>query len=262
MIAGFGSVAETFEQRGARAALLASSADAAREPLEFARRLCEAQAKVATELLAIELTGRLPEDLADVLPLLHAVLHACADHGPEDLAVEADKRLHDDTETARNRLLAYWNGDAADDDIARAMLQPYAESLRGRSVSPDRIHTKGHCPFCGGAAWMSVRRASSDADAGFRYLVCSLCGLEWSFNRGTCPSCFEEDPTKLPNFQSDAYPLVRIEACETCHRYVKSLDLTKDARPVAPIDDLLSVSMDLWAADEGYERIEPGLAGI
>ncbi len=262
MIAGFGSVAEIFEQRGARAALLVSSAEAAREPLEFARRLCDAQAKVATQLVAVELTGRLAEDLADVLPLLHGVLHACADHGPEELAVEADKRLHDDTETARNRLLAYWAGDAADDYVARAMLQPYAESLRGHSIAPDRIHAKGHCPFCGGAAWMSMRRASSDADAGFRYLVCSLCGLEWNFNRGTCPSCFEEDPPKLPVFQSDAYPLVRIEACDTCHRYVKSLDLTKDARPVAPIDDLLSVAMDLWAADEGYERIEMGLAGI
>ncbi|HSP32889.1 MAG TPA: formate dehydrogenase accessory protein FdhE, partial [Thermoanaerobaculia bacterium] len=101
-----------------------------------------------------------------------------------------------------------------------------------------------------------------DSDAGVRYLVCSLCGLDWNFNRGTCPSCFEEDPPKLPVFQGDAHPLVRIEACETCHRYLKSIDLTKDARPIAPVDDLLSVAMDLWAVDEGYERVEAGVAGI
>jgi len=252
-----------FEQRGARAALLASSADAVHEPLAFAASLCNAQAKVATALAVLPpLTGRLGEDLAEILPLLHGVLHACAEHGPEELAVEADKRLHDDTETARTRLLVYWAGDAPGDYLARAMLQPYAETLRAKNASPDRAHAAGHCPFCGGAAWMSVRRPASDAEAGFRYLVCALCGLEWSFNRGRCPSCSEEEPAKLPNFQSDAYPLVRIEACETCRRYVKSIDLTKDARPVAPIDDLLSVSMDLWAVDEGYARIEPGLAGI
>jgi formate dehydrogenase maturation protein FdhE len=28
------------------------------------------------------------------------------------------------------------------------------------------------------------------------------------------------------------------------------------------VDDLLSLSLDLWAADEGYQRYEPGLAGI
>ena len=28
------------------------------------------------------------------------------------------------------------------------------------------------------------------------------------------------------------------------------------------VDDLVSLSMDLWAADEGYTRIDPGMAGI
>jgi len=55
---------------------------------------------------------------------------------------------------------------------------------------------------------------------------------------------------------------VRIEACETCRRYVKSIDMTTDARPIPEIDDLLSLSMDLWAVDEGYTRIEPGMAGL
>ena len=55
---------------------------------------------------------------------------------------------------------------------------------------------------------------------------------------------------------------VRIETCDTCRRYVKSIDLTQDARPIPEIDDLLSLSMDLWAIDEGFTRIEPGLAGI
>jgi formate dehydrogenase maturation protein FdhE len=42
---------------------------------------------------------------------------------------------------------------------------------------------------------------------------------------------------------------------------VKSIDLTLDARAIPEVDDLVSLSLDLWAAREGFTRIEPGLAG-
>ena len=93
-------------------------------------------------------------------------------------------------------------------------------------------------------------------------LGCSLCGLEWLFERILCPSCFEEDPHKLPAFRDESHPAVRIEACETCRRYVKSIDLTVDARALPEVDDLVSLGLDLWAAREGFTRIEPGLAGL
>jgi formate dehydrogenase maturation protein FdhE len=44
--------------------------------------------------------------------------------------------------------------------------------------------------------------------------------------------------------------------------YVKSIDLTLDARPVPEVDELVSISMDLWAGEQGFERMEPGLAGV
>ena len=250
------SAAQTFQQRGARAALLASSADAAREPLQFAAVLCAAQASIT---FPHNLTGKLADDFQSLT--LRPILRAAAEHGPEALAIEADKRLHEDADTTRTRLLVYWGGEH--DYLARAMLQPYAEALRSGNIAPDRVHTRGHCPFCGGSAWISFRKAAAgEGEGGFRYLSCALCGLDWNMNRGFCPSCFEEDPYKLPNFQSDAHPNVRLEACETCRRYVKSIDLTLDARPVPIIDDLLSIAMDLWAAEEGFTRIEPGLAGL
>jgi FdhE protein len=66
----------------------------------------------------------------------------------------------------------------------------------------------------------------------------------------------------LPSFQDEKSPLARIEACDTCKRYLKSIDLSLDARPIPEVDDLVSLALDLWAADQGYQRIEPGLAGI
>jgi len=93
-------------------------------------------------------------------------------------------------------------------------------------------------------------------------LGCALCGQEWLFERILCPSCFEEDPHKLPAFRDEKNGAVRIEACETCRRYVKSIDLSEDARPIPEVDDLATLALDLWAAEQGLTRIEPGLAGI
>ena len=174
---------------------------------------------------------------------------------------DARQRLEDEAQIAKTRLQVFWS-ENHQDYTSRALLQPYAEALRARKIDPDRLHSRGHCPFCGGAAWISSRKSTSDADGGFRYLGCSLCGLEWNYGRISCPACGEEDPHKLPIFRSDAHKTVRLETCETCRRYVKSIDLTLDARPIPPVDDLVSLSMDLWAVEEGYTRIEPGMAGI
>lgn len=254
------------EERAARAALLAKDAVAAREPLLFASAMLAAQSKCADRLSdeRHQPSGHLADDIGKILPSLRPMLETAAKRGPQPLADEAQRRLEEDEATATTRLLTYWKADitAREDYLSRALLQPYAEILRQLNRTPDRVHARGHCPFCGGAAWISARKSAPDAESGFRHLGCSLCGLEWNFNRICCPSCFEEDPYKLPLFQSDLHPLVRIEACDTCRRYVKSIDLTKDARPIPAVDDLVSLSMDLWAVDEGYTRIEPGLAGL
>ncbi|HQR44824.1 MAG TPA: formate dehydrogenase accessory protein FdhE, partial [Thermoanaerobaculia bacterium] len=71
-----------------------------------------------------------------------------------------------------------------------------------------------------------------------------------------------QKPARLPSLGSEAHPRARLEACDACRRYVKSIDLTADARPIPEVDDLASIAMDLWAIGQGYERIEPGWAGI
>jgi FdhE protein len=239
--------------------LLSATTEAAREPLRFAAALLRAQARLAADIEKMDLTGRLTEDV-DQLPH-EELLRVAVAAGPPALAAEAEERLADGPAIARTRLLVCWSGDH-DDYLSRGVLQPYAETLRARKLAPDRQHTQGKCPFCGGAPWVGALRAHSDADGGLRLLVCSLCALEWNVNRIRCPACFEEDPPKLPVFQSEAHPNVRLETCETCRRYLKSIDLTKDARPIPAVDDLLSLSLDLWAVEEGFTRIEPGLAGL
>jgi formate dehydrogenase maturation protein FdhE len=46
------------------------------------------------------------------------------------------------------------------------------------------------------------------------------------------------------------------------HRYIKAIDLTLDGRVIPEVDDLCSLSLDLWEGEQGYERLEPSLAGV
>jgi FdhE protein len=259
---------QEFERRAARAEALARESEAAAEPLRFAAGLYRAQARAAAAIdsahAAEPLTGRLDGDAEGLSGHAASILRYAAEEGPRALSEEARKRQEDLPSTARSRLLVYWAGDrsSSEDYLSRAILRPYVEFLRSVNLAPDRIHRQGRCPFCGGAPWIAVRREGSAEEGARRLLGCALCGFEWRVNRIVCPSCFQEDPNHLPSFQNDRHPSVRIEACETCRRYVKSLDLSLDARPIPEVDDLVSLAMDLWAVEQGYTRVEPGLAGL
>ena len=261
-------VASEFERRAARADLLTGKTAAAEEPLRFAAGLFRVQSRLAQAIEASHraepLSGHLENDAERFLDQVSALTRYAAEEGPELLSDDARRRQSDLPATVRTRLLVYWGGDrsSGSDYIARAVLRPYVEVLRSVNVAPNRVHRRGQCPFCGGSPWISARREGSLMEGAKRMLGCALCGVESLFERILCPSCFEQDPARLPSFQNDKHPAVRIEACETCHRYIKSIDLSEDARPIPEVDDLVSLSMDLWAAEQGYERIEPGLAGI
>lgn len=260
--------ASEFERRAARAEFVLREAPAAEAPLRFAAGLYRVQGRIAAAIEAAHaeepLTAHLEYDADRLLPAASSVIRYAAEEGPETLSRQARARQEDLPSTARARLLVYWAGDqcSGEDYLSRSILRPYVELLRSMNKAPDRVHTRGQCPFCGGLPWIAARRDASAMEGARRMLGCALCGGDWLFGRILCPSCFEGDPVKLPSFQSDTHPNVRIEACETCHRYVKSLDLSEDARPIPEVDDLVSLSMDLWAAEQGFERIEPGLAGI
>ena len=259
---------EPFETRGERARKLAAETRAAAELLRFAAALFHVQGSVAAALAArhrdAPLTGRLGEDALRLADLGETLYSFAERKGPPELAEESRARQADGLEAGRARLLVYWTGEreTAGDYLSRALLRPYVETLSHLGLVPDRMHRDGNCPFCGGRPIVSFRRGDPESHGAGRWLVCGLCGTEWPFSRVRCPSCGEQDPDKLPSFRSDAHPIARLEACESCRRYVKSLDLTMDARPIPEVDDLASIAMDLWAIGQGFERIEPGWGGV
>ncbi|HET7292875.1 MAG TPA: formate dehydrogenase accessory protein FdhE [Vicinamibacteria bacterium] len=245
-----------FERRAARASALAASAEAAREVLSFAAGLLRAQGRVARGLAEAHrrhpLTGRLAADAPRVVEACEAVLRFAAGTGLPGLAPAAQV-------TARD-LVAYWKSDA-DGYVARTVLRSYVEVLLAAGVVPEARARPAGCPRCGGPPWVGARRPGPEGDGAARLLCCALCGGEWSIARVRCAACPETDPERLPSFSSETQRGARIEACDTCRRYVKSIDLSLEAEAIPEIDDLASPALDLWAKGQGYGRLEPGLAG-
>ena len=116
------------------------------------------------------------------------------------------------------------------------------------------------CPFCGEKPVAAVLRP--EGDGAKRFLLCSLCFTEWEFRRLLCPNCGEEDKDKLPIYTADEFPHVRVEACDSCHVYLKAVDLTKNGLAVPEVDELASGALDLWAAEHGYTKLQTNLFGL
>jgi FdhE protein len=141
--------------------------------------------------------------------------------------------------------------------ILRVFLQPYAEFLALHRAAPPLAGTYGVCPLCNSAPLLGVLRP--EGDGGKRFLVCSFCLYEWDFRRILCPTCFEETESKLPVYIAEQFPHIRVEACDTCNFYVRTIDLTKDGNAVPLVDDLAAIPLTLWATEHGYSRAQPNL---
>ncbi len=77
-----------------------------------------------------------------------------------------------------------------------------------------------------------------------------------------CPSCGEENHQKLPRYSAEDLKGIRVEACDTCHFYVKSIDLTVDGRAVPLVDEVAFATLDVWATEHSYKKVQPNLMGF
>jgi FdhE protein len=246
-----------WDQRISRAQELSRSIDSAAELLGLYVRLCTLQKAIFEEV-----TAALETDPAAMSRYFPEVRDLIQRHGPP----QAKAFLRDHftaTQEIEDALVAHWDDPVSRDVSARfialVLLQPFAESLAGRGQLP-RDTASRRCPFCGAPPLAAVLR--EEGDGGKRYLLCSLCGIEWEFRRVLCPNCGEEDKDKLPVYTSGELAYIRIEACERCHTYLKGIDMTKNGHAVPVVDELASVFLNVWAEENGYTKAEPNLLGL
>jgi formate dehydrogenase accessory protein FdhE len=160
-------------------------------------------------------------------------------------------------------LRSAWNVSSPSDAtgiLAQIFLQPYAEWLASRGSLQPFPHADAICPFCRRKPGFGVLRPMGDGAA--RSLACSFCMAEWEFRRIVCPGCGEEDDKKLAVFTADEFPCIRVECCDSCRTYLKTIDLTKDGYAEPVVDELASAPLDLWARERGYAKLRSNLLGL
>jgi len=260
------SMRDSWARRVERAAHLAERDEAARPLLTAYGRLLALQRDCSATIgrAVARLTGNLESDRAYVRACVPPILSAMIEAGPPRLAEEA-RRIGEQSDSAIDAiLLDAWREPSHPHFFAKVILQPYAEHLAAAGRRPiDRTPGPGQaCPFCSGPAQLSILERAANGDGGGRQLQCATCFTMWPVRRLCCPHCGEEDERRLGYFHSPAYDHLRIDACETCRHYLKTVDLTRLGLAVPVVDEVAAAPLDLWAAEQGYQKIELNLVGL
>lgn len=125
-------------------------------------------------------------------------------------------------------------------------LGSYAEKLRGHINSS---WLKGYCPVCGGEPLM----ARLERETGRKWLFCWLCHSEWLFRRLECPFCGNNNQESLRYFYLEDEEAYRVDVCDRCKRYTKTVDArkTESIRSLF-VEDLATLPLDMVAEKEGF----------
>jgi len=251
----------SWDLRIARASELAKKNPAVAELLDFYQRLARFQKSVYEAVAASADHGIniLPPHFPGLLSLIREAGSPALKESAQALEQASDEEKLD-------LLTAFWQHEVDLHQLpveygffANALLQPYAEYLAERTNSATES-SPPLCPFCGSKPQLAVLRP--EGDGAKRFLLCSLCGTEWFFRRLLCPNCSEENKDRLPVFTAAEFDYVRLDACDTCRTYLKSIDLTKNGRAVPVVDELATLSLNMWAQENNYEKVQPNLFGV
>jgi FdhE protein len=136
--------------------------------------------------------------------------------------------------------------------LLRTVLSPFFEKwarpYRGWVETAAWRH--GLCPVCGSEPGMA-RLAHDD---GRRSLVCSLCRTEWVFDRLRCPFCESDDQLQFRHFSVDGDEAHRVDCCDRCQRYLKTVDERALGRPAnLLVEEVITAHLDVLAREQGYQ---------
>lgn len=138
--------------------------------------------------------------------------------------------------------------------IALTLARPLFElaAAEVKDLLADYPWWKNYCPACGGTPFMAKIRAED----GMRLLRCSLCAVEWKFDRVKCPFCNSGEQKNLKFFYYHESSPYRLYVCDSCKRYIKCVDERKMNQAPATIDlaieDIATLYFDLLARERGY----------
>ena len=111
---------------------------------------------------------------------------------------------------------------------------------------------QGYCPVCGSAPILSLLE-----DEGRRKLVCSYCWHLWPAKRVQCPYCDGSGSDDLHYFYSEAENDTRVDLCDRCQKYIKTIDTRRADRLIyPPLEHISRMHLDIKAQEMGFK---PGI---
>lgn len=258
--------ASPWQARIDRARYLVSRQPWAAEVLDFYVAVAEGQRSIVEQALASPpaAAGLAAWAAERSLPV---VVDVALNKGPEKLAQAVLARFQE--ASSLERLVESWlTGDGQgpiDVFLARAATAPILEALPGLAAATGRrADDERHCPGCGGVPQLSYLGISGEAlVTAPRSLQCSRCSRSWVFPRLVCAACGETGSGQLSVLaDADRLPGVRVDACESCHTYLLTIDLPKDPTAVPVVDEMAALPLDLHARKRGLVKITPNLMGF
>jgi FdhE protein len=139
--------------------------------------------------------------------------------------------------------------------LIQSSIRPSIEAglERLRSEIEPETWQKSHCPVCGSLPCVNLLKG----EGGKRYSLCSYCGYQWRIDRMSCAVCGNKEQGLLKYFYGEGEESYRIDLCDKCHHYVKTIDYRNLEESDPCLDDLATLHLDVVAVQKGYERSVP-----
>lgn len=181
-----------------------------------------------------------------------ATLAAVAAAPVDDLAALFQGGLEQDTEAVTALAESLGADPGALQAVAAVAPVPLLRACARRWVAGIPTGDAGSCPVCGGWPLLAEARGLERS----RRLRCGRCAGDWAATWLRCPFCDTRDHHRLGSLVAEDAPETRrVETCEVCRGYVKTIT-TLAATPAEDLGllDLTTVELDVAAVAAGYAR--------
>ncbi|MEN2386905.1 formate dehydrogenase accessory protein FdhE [Comamonas sp. A7-5] len=118
----------------------------------------------------------------------------------------------------------------------------------GRAEPGEQRHL---CPVCGHVPTGSL--VLGGAQAGVRYLQCSLCECQWHVVRSKCSNCDSTHALDYWCLEDEKAP-IKAESCNECQTYLKAFYQQADHQLELVADDLASLALDAEMEEKELAR--------
>lgn len=135
--------------------------------------------------------------------------------------------------------------------------RPFFHRFGSPSEFPALFWEEGRCPVCHAVPSLAFLTPEEG-----RTLSCSYCSNRGKWHRIGCPHCENRDARKLEIIEIEQEKGFRIDLCNECKNYLKTIDagLLKEYTP--GLLDIISIPLDILAQNRGYKRRSPNPLGL